>query len=213
MSRAEPNFDRVAAIYRWAEYISLGPLLQRTRTHFLNQLGDPRHALVIGDGDGRFLEQLLHRYPHCHAIAVDISTAMLAKLSQRCGFASTRLSTIRRSALEIDTPPGTDLIVTHFLLDCFTQTDVDALTTRLAAALAPGGLWLISDFALPTHRIVRPFARLYIASLYAAFRLLTGLRVRHLPDTQSALRRAGLHRIARKTLLFGLLYTELWQRE
>jgi trans-aconitate methyltransferase len=208
-----PNFDRVAAIYRWAEYISLGPLLQRTRTHFLHQLNNPRHVLVLGDGDGRFLEQLLLHYPHCSATAADISAAMLSKLRDRCAFASTRLTTLHRSALEIDASPDTDLVVTHFLLDCFTQPEVDALTTRLASQLSPGALWLVSDFALPTHRILRPFARLYIMSLYAAFRLLTGLRVRHLPDTQSALTRAGLRRLARKSFLFGLLYTELWQRE
>jgi ubiquinone/menaquinone biosynthesis C-methylase UbiE len=214
---AQPNFDRIAAIYRWAEYISLGPLLQRTRTGLLDQLNNPRHALVIGDGDGRFLEQLLLRYPQCTAVAADISAAMLDKLRRRCLHsvpnAATRLTTLQRSALEIDPPPFTDLVVTHFLLDCFSQSDVDALITRIASQLAPGTLWLVSDFALPDNRLLRPFARLYIASLYAAFRLLTGLRVRQLPDTQSALQRNGMRRITCVTLLGGLLYTELWQRE
>jgi trans-aconitate methyltransferase len=214
---AQPNFDRIAAIYRWAEYISLGPLLQRTRTGLLDQLNNPRHALVLGDGDGRFLEQLLLRYPQCTAVAADISAAMLDKLRRRCLHsvpnAATRLTTLQRSALEIDPPPANDLIVTHFLLDCFSQSDVDALITRIASQLAPGTLWLVSDFALPDNRLLRPFARLYIASLYAAFRLLTGLRVRQLPDTQSALQRNGMRRITCVTLLGGLLYTELWQRE
>jgi trans-aconitate methyltransferase len=214
---AQPNFDRIAAIYRWAEYISLGPLLQRTRTGLLDQLNNPRHALVLGDGDGRFLEQLLLRYPQCTAVAADISAAMLDKLRRRCLHsvpnAATRLTTLQRSALEIDPPPANDLIVTHFLLDCFSQSDVDALITRIASQLAPGTLWLVSDFALPENQLLRPLARLYIASLYAAFRLLTGLRVRQLPDTQSALQRNGMRRITCVTLLGGLLYTELWQRE
>ncbi len=214
---AQPNFDRIAPIYRWGEYLSLGPLLQRTRTLLLNQLGNPRHALVLGDGDGRFLEQLLLLYPQCTAVAADISAAMLDKLQRRCLHsvpnAATRLTALQRSALEIDPPPSTNLIVTHFLLDCFSQQDVDALTTRIASQLAPGALWLVSDFALPTSRILRPFARLYIASLYAAFRLLTGLRVHQLPDPQSALQHNGMRRIERRALLGGLLYTELWRRE
>ena len=213
----QPNFDRIAAIYRWGEYLSLGPLLQRTRTLLLNQLNNPRHALVLGDGDGRFLQQLLLRYPQCTAIAVDSSAAMLDKLRRRClryiPNASTRLTTLQRSALEIDPSPNTDLVVTHFLLDCFSQPDVDLLVTRIASQLAPGALWLVSDFALPVNRLLRPFARLYIASLYAAFRALTGLRVNHLPDPQPALRCNGMRRITRVTLLGGLLYTELWQRE
>ena len=214
---AQPNFDRIATIYRWAEYPSLGPLLQRTRTRLLDQLGNPRHALVLGDGDGRFLEQLLLRYPQCTAVAVDISAAMLDKLRRRClrsvPNASARLTTLQRSALEIEIPPDPerkpDLVVTHFLLDCFSQPDVDLLVASIASQLAPGALWLVSDFALPANALVRPFARLYIASLYAAFRLLTGLRVRQLPDPQSALHRAGMRRITRRTLLGGLLYTEL----
>jgi len=217
----QPNFDRIAAIYRWAEYLSLGPLLQRTRTGLLNQLNNPHHALVLGDGDGRFLEQLLLRYPQCTAVAVDISAAMLDKLRRRClrsvPNAATRLTTLQRSALELALPLPSeekpDLIVTHFLLDCFSQPDVDALAVRLASQLAPGALWLLSDFALPANQLLRPFARLYIASLYAAFRLITGLRVRQLPDPKSALQRAGMRRITRSTLLGGLLYTELWRRE
>ena len=209
---SQPNFDRIASIYRWAEYLSLGPLLQRTRTHLLNQLNNPRHVLVLGDGDGRFLAKLLVRYPDCTAVAADVSAAMLTKLRTRCSFAANRLTTLQRSAADIDLPPHTDLIATHFLLDCFTQPEVDALTARLGPQLIPGGLWLVSDFALPSARLLRPLARLYITSLYASFRLLTGLRVRHLPDPQSALARAGLRRIARKSFLFGLLYTELWQR-
>jgi ubiquinone/menaquinone biosynthesis C-methylase UbiE len=214
---APPNFDRVAAIYRWAEYLSLGPLLQRTRTTLLPHLGSPHHALILGDGDGRFLEQLLLRYPTCNALAVDISPAMLHRLRARCARsvpnAATRLTTMQRSALDVDAPPDTNLIATHFLLDCFTQPEVEALVTRLASQLPPGGLWLVSDFALPPSRLLRPFARLYIAALYTSFRILTGLRVRELCDPQSALGSAGMHRVARRTFLFGLLYTELWQRE
>lgn len=214
---AQPNFDRIATIYRWGEYLSLGPLLQRTRTRLLDQLGNPRHALVLGDGDGRFLEQLLLRYPQCTAVAADISAAMIDKLQRRCLHSvpdvSTRLTTLQRSAVEIDPPPSTDLVATHFLLDCFSQPDVDTLITRIASQLASGALWLVSDFALPASPLLRPFARLYIALLYVAFHVLTGLRVHQLPDPQSALHSNGMRRIARSTLLGGLLYTELWRRE
>ena len=62
-TRSRPNFDRVARLYRWAEYLLLGPLLARTRKHFLPQLTSATHALVLGDGDGRFLAHLLHHAP------------------------------------------------------------------------------------------------------------------------------------------------------
>lgn len=213
----DPNFDRVAGIYRWAEYAALGPILQRVRTALLPHLGAPRLALVLGDGDGRFLEQLLIHNPACHALAVDTSEAMLHRLERRCrrsvACAAMRLQTLHASALTVDIPPPTDLVTTHFLLDCFTQEQVEALADRLAAQLPAGALWLLSDFALPSNPLLRPLARAYIAALYAAFRLLTGLQVRHLPDPASALRRAGFTQLQRRTFLGGLLYTELWRRE
>lgn len=212
-----PNFDRVAAIYRWAEYLSLGPLLQRTRTALLPQLNHPRNTLVLGDGDGRFLEQLLLLHRDCTALAVDTSAAMLRRLRDRCACSvpnsTARLATMHRSALDIDLPLSTDLVVTHFFLDCLTQSEVNTLATRIASSLRPGTLWLVSDFAIPPGPLLRPFARAYIAALYLAFHVLTGLRVRHLPDPQSALQSAGLCRIARRSFLRGLLYTELWRRE
>jgi SAM-dependent methyltransferase len=206
-----PNFDRVARIYRFAEYLALGPLLQRTRTHFLADL-PPRHqALLLGDGDGRFLARLLHHRPHLSALAVDTSAAMLRLLRHRCQPYIQRVRTLQASDLTITPLPDTDLIVTHFFLDCLTQPELQTLAQNLAANTAPGTLWLLSDFAVPATPILRPLAALYIRSLYLAFRILTNLRVTHLPDPQSALSAAGFTRIARHEFLCGLLYTEIWQ--
>jgi SAM-dependent methyltransferase len=222
-----PNFDTVARIYRFAEYLALGPLLQRTRTHFLAQL-PPRHtALLLGDGDGRFLARLLARRPHLSALAVDTSSTMLQLLRHRCQPYIHRVRTLQASALDLFPPtnsPGPttttypepsapDLIVTHFFLDCLTQPELQTLAHQLAAHTAPGTLWLLSDFAIPSTPILKPLAALYIRFLYLAFRILTGLRVTHLPDPPSALTAAGFTLLARHQFLYGLLYTEIWQHQ
>ena len=244
-----PDFDPVARIYQFAEYLALGPLLQRTRTHFLPQLPPRSHALLLGDGDGRFLAQLLATQPNLHALAIDTSAAMLHLLRRRCQPHAHRLQTLQTSALDLFHPSGEmretrcemrmqthddhrahesigfaaeyessprlsspDLITTHFFLDCLTQPQLDTLALQLAAHTAPGTLWLLSDFAIPPSPFLRPLAALYIRALYLAFRILTGLRVTHLPNPQTALAAAGFDRIARHDLLCGLLYTEIWQR-
>jgi ubiquinone/menaquinone biosynthesis C-methylase UbiE len=212
---AEPNFDRVAGLYRWAEYASLGPLLQRARTYFLPALGDRRSAMLLGDGDGRFLARLIAQNSAMQAVAVDTSAAMLEQLRNNCaraaGDADQRLTLLKASALEILPASETDLIVTHFFLDCMTQAQVDTLAMSYAAMLKPGTRWLVSDFALPRAALLRPFAAVYIRMLYFAFRVLTGLRVTQLPDSQLALERAGFKRIERKEFAAGLIYTELWR--
>ena len=63
MSQAEPNFDLIARPYRWLEYLTFGPTLQQTRLHYLPALLHSRNALVLGDGDGRFIAALLAANP------------------------------------------------------------------------------------------------------------------------------------------------------
>ncbi|HSY68380.1 MAG TPA: class I SAM-dependent methyltransferase [Edaphobacter sp.] len=214
MSVTQPNFNRIARPYRWLEYLTLGTALENCRTHYLPQLLDRRRALVLGDGDGRFLAQLLASNPDLHADAIDTSATMLQVLRQRCGAATpnaaTRLRTHNANALTIPLEDSYDLVVTHFFLDCLTQPDLDALITRINPTLTPGALWLISDFRIP-NGLMRLPARVFVRSLYLAFRLLTGLRTTHLPDYATPLTQAGLNRVAHQHRLAGLLTTELWQ--
>lgn len=208
---SEPDFDRVADVYRWAEYLALGSLLQRTRLHFLPMLSGCRSALVLGDGDGRFLAQLLAANKGLNALAVDSSARMLTLLQRRCRFAAGRLQTLQTSAVTAIPATETDLVVTHFFLDCLNQSEADQLIHQTAEHCHPGTLWLISDFQVPERRWLRWAGRAYIQSLYFAFRILTGLRVRQLPDTHSLFIREGFTRVAYHQRLGGLIYTELWR--
>lgn len=207
------NFDRVARLYRWAEYLTLGPLLRRTREQFLPTIGNPEDALVLGDGDGRFAAALLRAVPSCRVRAIDSSATMLRLLRARCDRegSTNRLRAEQASVIKIHADPTCDLIATHFLLDCLTQADVDRLTARLANEVRPGCRWVLSEFAVPRGRFAGPLGALYIHLLYRAFRLLTGLQVQQLPDPQLALTAAGFTRMARVERLRGLLYAELWQ--
>jgi ubiquinone/menaquinone biosynthesis C-methylase UbiE len=214
-ARPQPNFDNVASLYRWAEYVSLGPILQQARTHFLPNLHSSRQAFVLGDGDGRFLAKLLHQNSTIRATAVDSSAKMLQLLRTRClatsPTASERLQTLHASAMTVDPPPQTDLIVSHFFLDCLTQRQLEGLAGNLAARVQPGALWLVSDFDLPPNPILRPLGTLYIRALYLAFRVLNCMRVQQLPAIAPTLSAANFSRLIRKTYLCGLIYTEIWQ--
>jgi SAM-dependent methyltransferase len=210
----EPDFNLIARPYRWLEYLTLGRALQRCRTRYLPQLRDRRRALVLGDGDGRFLAQLLAHNPHLGADAVDTSTTMLRLLRQRSEAATpdanNRLSLHHSNALTFALAGRYDLVVTHFFLDCLTQAEVNTLVTRVASALAPGALWLVSDFRIPTGLMRLP-ARALIRGLYFAFGVFTGLRTIKLPDHATPLTQSRLIRIAQQHSFAGLLTTELWQ--
>lgn len=208
--KSAPDFNPIARPYRWLEYLTLGRALERCRLHFLPALLNQKKALVLGDGDGRFLASLMASNPHLHVDAVDTSATMLQLLSKRCEANSSRLETHHTSALTFAPAGPYDLVVTHFFLDCLTQPDLETIIARIAPTLTPNALWLVSDFRIPQGWMHLP-AGILVRSLYFAFRVITGLRTVRLPDHATPLAHAGLNRIAHHHSLAGMLTTELWQ--
>ncbi|MFC5864254.1 class I SAM-dependent methyltransferase [Acidicapsa dinghuensis] len=214
MSKA-PNFNRLALIYRWLEYLTFGPFLHRCRTHFLPHLEHCRNALILGDGDGRFTAALLRFNPAIHVTAIDASPAMLAALRKRCSPSISRLTTQTADLRQWAPDPSAlryDLVCTHFFLDCLSTEEIAAIAHRLTPVLAPNALWIISEFAIPSTAFGHFAAAPLVWLLYRAFRLLTGLRQQSLPGYPSALTASGWSLQSQIPQLRGLLSSQLWQR-
>jgi SAM-dependent methyltransferase len=212
-----PNFDRLAAPYRWMEALSFGPWLWRCRCAFLGQMKSARRALVLGDGDGRFTARLLQENPTVRVDAVDISPAMLEALVRRAEKDGLRVKAIVADLRAWSPDPtmneggwGYDLVVTHFVLDCLTTDEVEGLASRIRPFLAQDAVWVVAEFVIPEGRFGRWVARPIVGMLYGVFALITGLRVRALPDHAGALERAGFQLRPPKKWLGGLLLSECW---
>jgi len=214
MTNAAPNFDKIARPYRLLEYLSMGRSLEKTRFAFLPKLCKASNALVLGDGDGRFTQKLLEANNEVRVTAVDTSSQMLSLLRARCVSAGDRLETVQADALAFcrDDLQSYDLIVTHFFLDCLSQSAVDELSTLLAAKTAPGATWVVSEFAIPNGMLRLP-GKILVKGLYKVFRVITGLQVSQLPNHTRALNNAGFIQTKRKTRLGGILRSELWSRQ
>ena len=214
MSRTEPNFDRLARIYGTLEYLSMGRALERVRFSFLPELVRAKRALVLGDGDGRFLSLLLSENDALHAVVVDSSAAMLERLRDRCTANVDRIQTMQADARRFvrEAEGSFDLVVTHFFLDCFSQQEVDAMARSITAKLETGGLWVTSEFRIPSGA-VGMFSWLLIRALYSAFGVLTGLETRRLPNHEVALRACGMVRRQQRFWWGGTLTAELWQKQ
>jgi SAM-dependent methyltransferase len=208
-----PDFSPLASLYRWMEWLSFGPFLHRARCAFLSDLTNARNALILGDGDGRFTAALLRANSLVQIDTVDASPAMLRALLHRAGPNAVRIRCHAADARSLQ-PQSTepyDLVVTHFFLDCLSTEEIRALAGTLRPYLAPGAIWLLSDFAIPPNLYGRIFARPLVSLLYRAFGLLTGLRIRRLPDHPSALIASGFTLHSRRTFLGTLLIAEKWQ--
>ena len=212
MPASLPQFDRVAAIYAPFERLTFGGALMRRRLAFLGEIAGARRVLVLGDGDGRFCAELVARYPDVVLTAVDGSRAMLARLEARVRqrVPGAQLETACLDARDfVPDPHGYDAVVAHFFFDCFTTAELSVLVPRIAAVLPAGARWVVSDFAIPPGS-AGLFARVLVRALYLAFRLLTGLRVTHLPDHALALGAASFTCTDVETSLGGALRSELW---
>lgn len=191
------NCDRIARWYRWLEYAAFGGALRRRREAFLFELGNPQKVLVLGDGDGRFLQVFTALYPEAQVDAVDSSARMIELASARVPSATFHLADAREFVFEHEY----DLAVAHFFFDCFEEEELAAMLARVRTKG-----WLVSEFR--NTRWSGPIMR----GLYFFFRLTTGLRVRSLPDHRERLHALGLTLEKKEQALQGLVVSELWVR-
>ncbi len=208
------NFDWLAPHYRWMEWLLAGPKLQRCRAAFLPALAAPRNVLIVGQGHGRFVVELLRQYPEVRCTCVDSSRRMLDVTRQRLaaeGLDATRVEFVHADILEW-TPPDRayDVVATHFVLDCFRPEQLARVLPKLARAAAPEARWLLSDFNEPASGLARWRARVILEVMYVFFRWAVALPASKLTAPDSLLAQCGFQLRERRVFEWGLLHSDLW---
>jgi SAM-dependent methyltransferase len=217
-SIATMNCDWIARFYRPLEYLSFGGALQACRAMYVRDVADCQRALVCGDGDGRFLAELLRTNRGICADFVDLSARMAGLAERRVAALGPEAAARARfhvaDVREFNPRDGAsyDLLTAHFFLDCFDDAEVTSITRRLASFARPGATLLLSDFRTPPRGIAHYIAAAIIRGLYGAFRVATGLRVKRLPNYEDALERAGFRKRHETLKLGGILAASLWRK-
>jgi ubiquinone/menaquinone biosynthesis C-methylase UbiE len=209
------NCDRIAPVYRWFEYLSFGRRLEAHRFRFLDAFRQSQRALLLGDGDGRFLAALAQANSKVAIDSVDVSTGMLCQAEQRLAQHTIpnpgRIHLLQGDARYLALPSETyDLIATHFFLDCFSREELHSVVTKLRKAAAPGAQWVVSEFRQPPTGLRNVHAKLWLKTMYLFFRLATGLRTNRLTDHRPLLCRAGFVLMRESGSMLGLIASELW---
>jgi SAM-dependent methyltransferase len=190
------NCDPIARWYRWLEYAAFGGALRRRREAFLFELGNPQKVLILGDGDGRFLQLFTALYPQAQVDAVDMSARMIELASARAPSAKFHLADAREFVFEQEY----DLAVAHFFFDCFEANELQPLLSRIRT-----NTWLVSEFR--RTRWSWPILR----GLYFFFRVSTGLRITSLPEHRAILSSLGYQIEKEQPALGGLVISEMWK--
>ena len=208
------NCDRIARWYRFLEHVVFGRALERRRFEYLNRVDGLRRVLMLGEGDGRFTAEFVKRNPMAEVDSVELSQGMLALARKRVEheLSAARVRFFLGDARTIEFPGHYDLIVTHFFLDCFPESELQGLVARVSKLCSPGGRWLISEFSLPPAGLRRVAAGMLIRFMYLLFRITTGLKVNRLPDYAPVLTANGFRVVGQCSAAGGLLVSELWER-
>lgn len=210
------SFDTLAPYYRGMEFVTAGGMLQRCRTSFLAETQNCRRALLLGEGPGRFLIELLRANPRVKVSCVERSPRMIeqaVRQLRRRGLNALRVEFHQCDALSWQ-PPGAefDLVATHFFLDCFRRDELERLVAGVGRCATLDARWLVTDFRLPPRGWQRWRARAVLALMYAFFRVVTGLSASRLAPADDLMESAGFRRTRQNLANFGLVRAELWQR-
>ena len=211
MHKPRRGFDPLASHYRWMERVLAGSVLQSCRTKHLPAIADNRNILLLGEGPGRFLAEVIRVCPGANVTCLDGSSAMLEEA--RAANVSPRISFVHADVLVHDLEIECyDTVATHFLLDCFAPEQLRHLVSRIARSIKPNGVWLLSDFRLPPTGPQRWRAAIILKLMYIFFRAVTALPARDLTEPDPYLEQNGLTLLKRHTSNFGLLHADLWRK-
>ena len=202
------SFCRLARVYNLLEKLVFREALEKTRFACLDSISRSEKILLLGEGDGRFLEKLTKVNPNCSVTVFDNSPTMLA-------LAKTRVSSTFQGEVHLYKEDATnfpfsfemfDAVVTHFFLDCFTEETLSALLEKLSSTLRPGGKWLIADFVEPSPTTLWFIPQfLCLRLLYAFFRLKCGIEARSVVSPHNTLTGLGLKKFRCINFCNGLL--------
>jgi SAM-dependent methyltransferase len=226
MNREPANFDRIAPFFRIIETLAFGKALQRARIAFLTETRDCRRALIAGEGNGRFLVELLRANPKVEidyvdssATMMDLAKSVIAGAGEGCdGKIFPHVNACSRVQFHqadirdwTPTRPGYDLVVTHFFLDCFDRKELTSVVQHIAAAAGSQARWLLSDFVIPRSGLQRIHARLWLRTMYSFFRRAAHIEAGDLIDPSPLIRSFGFELRQRIDSRFGLISAQLWQ--
>jgi ubiquinone/menaquinone biosynthesis C-methylase UbiE len=198
------------------ETIAFGNALQRCRVACLREIQSPHRALIVGEGNGRFLCALLREHPRVEVDYVDASERMLHlargrienELPDRRGQVRFRHHDITKW---VPAANHYDLVVTHFVLDCFRKEELAAVIQKLASSATPEADWLLADFRLPDRGFARLQVRTWLAAMYQFFRFTARIRATELIDPTPYLQANGFALARQHLFRRGMLKSELWR--
>lgn len=213
-SASQRGYDRLAPWYATIERCVFGRRLERARRQLLGELPRFQRALVLGDGDGRILAELIDRDRASQFISLDHSRRMLALQQRRVPKSEHhRIAWLHADARDLPLAANHfDLLVTICLTDCFERPTLQTAIVDWTARTTAAAIWWHVDFIMPRGRLARILAATTSAAMHAFFRWQTDLPNRHLDDPDPLIQAAGWAPLATQSMSHPFIRSRLYRR-
>ena len=207
------SFEGLAPWYLLLETLSFGNYLQKCRISFISELKVVKSVLILGDGNGRFLESFLKSNLDAQIDYLDLSKKMITLAKSRVALIpnKTKVVFIQKDVFDWCFPINKyDLVVSNFFLDCFTFKELEHITNKISLSLKPGGELIYGDFNVPKSYFEKFYAIPLLAIMYLFFRITTSITAKKLIDPTIFLNKEGLNLTKEKYYLGSFLKSQLW---
>jgi len=145
VGRGQFHFDPRSYLELMAEEVPAYPRLQEEVAAATAAVAPARRILELGAGTGETARRVLALHPGARLLGIDASEGMLAHAREALPGADLRLG-----RLEDELPSGSfDLVVSALAVHHLDGPGKAALFRRVAAALEPGGRFVLGDVVVP----------------------------------------------------------------
>jgi ubiquinone/menaquinone biosynthesis C-methylase UbiE len=203
------SFDLIASFYPLLEQIVFGSTLSQARRFFAGRVTEGNKILLIGEGNGRFLFEMVRQASSGSFTVVDSSTRMLAAARRRIATVDRcpRVELIHTDIQEWRSPAGQyDRIVTHFFLDLFTPYSICRIVEKISRLATEDALWVNVDFSCDNENLRQ---KLLMWAQYRFFRISAGIEASRLFDSLPYIRQAGWQILEGRSLESGWISAHL----
>lgn len=201
-----PNLGLMKDNYRWMApvYSSLshwvfGRQLEEAKTCFLSNIPN-KTILILGGGDGK-------DYSRCRQ---SLQGDFVEKSASMLQLAKRNLQGAALNFILGEPAPAKkyDAILLPFVLDTFSDQELDAFFEGLGGKLKAGGKVYLSDF----HQTDSAWQKAGMTFIIGVFRLVTGHVRKDLPDYSSYFDRAGFKLVLEKSWQRGWIKAQMWEQ-
>jgi tRNA (cmo5U34)-methyltransferase len=205
----DSRYNLVARFYPALERCVFGFHLEIARQAFLERVLPANSVLLVGEGNGRFLQSLLARKTAGRICVVDKSSVMLRLAKERNQVrGETNLKFIEADIRCYEPEDAFDCVVTHFFLDLFNPPVQQDIIERFTKWTADDATWINVDFIPP--RTGRGRALMWLQ--YAFFRIATQIEARGCFDESTAAARAGWSVLESTGFLSGFIVGKRYKK-